>query len=237
MKLLILVPAYNESSTVESVVCNLLSEGFDVLVIDDGSDDDTAIKAASAGARVICLAFNLGVGGALRAGFKFARIHGYDAVVQVDADGQHPVQEISALITAAERTGADMVLGSRFASGRATMAVSIPRRFAMWVLALSASKATNREITDATSGFRLIREPLLGAFADRFAVNYLGDTFEALVASGRAGYSVHEVPADIRPRQSGVSSASTRQAITFSIKAVAVAVLRLHPRIRPRNVS
>jgi hypothetical protein len=105
----------------------------------------------------------------------------------------------------------------------------------MRVLAHSASRATNREITDATSGFRLIREPLLSAFADKFAANYLGDTFEALVAAGRAGYSVHEIPADLRPRQSGVSSASTGRAITFSLKAIAVAALRLHPRIRPRN--
>jgi glycosyltransferase involved in cell wall biosynthesis len=235
VRLLVLVPAYNESLSVTEVVRELQLGKFDVLVIDDGSDDDTAIKAAKAGAMVIRLPFNIGVGGALRAGFKFARTHGYDAVVQVDADGQHPVQEITSLVAAAEETGADMILGSRFATGRATMAVSAPRRFAMWVLSRSASKATNCEITDATSGFRLIREPLLGAFADKFAANYLGDTFEALVAAGRAGYSVHEIPANLRPRQSGVSSASTSQALTFLLKAVAVAALRLHPPIRPRN--
>lgn len=237
MRLLVVVPAYNESSSVSLVVSDLLGSGYDVLVVDDGSDDDTGMQASQAGAKVIRLAFNLGVGGALRAGFKFARIHGYDTVVQVDADGQHPVDGIALLIAAAEETGADMILGSRFSSGRSSMAVNAPRRFAMKVLARSASHANRCRITDATSGFRLIREPLLGAFADKFAANYLGDTFEALVAAGRAGYVIQEIPADLQPRLSGVSSASTRQAVAFSIKAVAVAALRLHPRIRPKTAQ
>lgn len=235
MKVLVVVPAYNEESTVSTVVRELLDLHYDVLVVDDGSEDETAMRASESGAKVIRLAFNLGVGGALRAGFKFARLHAYDAIVQVDADGQHPVDGIASLVTAAEESGADLVLGSRFSSGRSTMSVNAPRRLAMRILARAASSANRCKITDATSGFRLIREPLLGAFADKFAANYLGDTFEALVAAGRAGYLVHEIPADLQPRRSGVSSASTGQAFTFSLKAVAVAALRLHPRIRPRG--
>jgi len=231
LRLLIIVPALNEGLTVGAVVGDLCRSGFDVLVVDDGSRDDTAARAIEAGGRVLPLPYNLGVGGALRAGFKFALTNGYDAVVQVDADGQHPVGQISKLIDVAESGNNDMVIGSRFASGVASFEPSRIRRLVMCVLARSASRACSCRLTDATSGFRLIREPLLGAFAQRFAANYLGDTFEAVVAAGRAGYRVCEIPADLRERQTGISSASTRQATLFSLKAAMVAALHLHPRL------
>jgi glycosyltransferase involved in cell wall biosynthesis len=236
LKLLVIVPALNEGPTVGAVVANLRRCGYDVLVVDDGSSDETAMRAKEAGGRVLPLAFNLGVGGALRAGFKFAVLNGYDAVVQVDADGQHPVDQIRDLVAVAESSNVHMVIGSRFASGAASFEPSRIRRIVMRVLANSASRACSCRLTDATSGFRLIRQPLLGAFAQRFAANYLGDTFEAVVAAGRAGYRVCEIPADLRERQTGVSSASTRQATLFSLKAAMVAVLHLHPRL-PRAVD
>jgi glycosyltransferase involved in cell wall biosynthesis len=205
------------------------------VVIDDGSRDSTAKKAEEAGASVIRLPYNLGVGGALRLGFKYAIKHGFDSVVQIDADGQHPVNEIRHLIAVAERTNSDMVIGSRFHTGTPTMHVGFVRRFAMVVMAHMATRATGSTMTDVTSGFRVIREPLLGAFSEKFAANYLGDTFEAVVAAGRGGYRVIETEATLRPRQIGQSSASPLQAATFSIKALVVAVLHLHPRIRPRR--
>lgn len=236
MKLLVIVPALNEGRTVGAVVADLCRSGYDVLVVDDGSSDDTAKKATEAGGRVLSLAFNLGVGGALRAGFKFAVSNGYDAVVQVDADGQHPVDQIADLIAVAESSDFHMVIGSRFASGVASFEPSRVRRLVMRFLARSASRACSSRLTDATSGFRLIRQPLLGSFSQRFAANYLGDTFEAVVAAGRAGYRVCEIPADLRERQTGVSSASTRQATVFSLKAAMVAALHLHPRL-PRAID
>jgi hypothetical protein len=114
------------------------------------------------------------------------------------------------------------------------MEISRLRRVAMWILARSASRATGTNLTDTTSGFRLIREPLLGQFSEVFPVNYLGDTFEAVVSAGRAGYTVTEIPTRIQDREHGQSSASPWRAAQFTVKAIAVALLHLQPRLQPR---
>jgi hypothetical protein len=105
------------------------------------------------------------------------------------------------------------------------------RRATMNTLARSASKATGVKITDSTSGFRLIRNPLLERFSRNFATNYLGDTYEALIAAGRSGYKVHEIPAPITDRLSGVSSSSSIKSIGQTLKVVTVALLKLHTKI------
>jgi len=111
--------------------------------------------------------------------------------------------------------------------------VSSIRRLPMRVLARSASAATGVPITDATSGFRLIQQPLLGEFARSFPAYYLGDTYEAVVSAGRAGYLVREIPAALAPREVGESSASIAQAIKFTLKSLSVATLRIHCTLRP----
>lgn len=230
---LVVVPAYNEEASLAQVLRDLLAGGFETVVVSDGSRDRTALIARSFGIDVLELPVNLGVGGALRAGFKFARLGGFRAVVQVDADGQHPIDKIESLISVANESGAHMVIGSRFAGEDLRMAVSPVRRVAMWVLSRSASSATGTTITDSTSGFRIITEPLLEQFAHHFANNYLGDTYEAVVSAGRAGYSVVEIPAQLSERTHGESTASVGSAIRFTLKGLGVAFLRLHkPLIR-----
>jgi hypothetical protein len=173
------------------------------------------------------------VGGALRAGFKFAVLRGYRAVVQVDADGQHPVEEIENLIRATNEQDAHMVIGSRFLMDEMTMEVSGIRRLAMRVLSRTASSATGTSITDSTSGFRLIQQPLLGEFAQQFANNYLGDTYESVISAGRGNYKVVEIPAGLLPREHGESTASTGSAVKFTLKGLGVATLGLHKRLNP----
>ena len=229
---LVVVPALNEESSLASVIAEIKSCGYQVLVINDGSTDGTADVARASGARLLDLPINLGVGGALRAGFKYACERNFQAVVQVDADGQHPANEIVQLLNEANTSGAHLVIGSRFLSNGTSMKVGRVRRFVMRLLARSASNATQSPITDATSGFRVIQQPLLTEFSRTFAVNYLGDTYEALIAAGRAGYMVREIPAALRPRQNGESTASLVQAVTFTLKGLAVTALRIHPRIR-----
>ena len=229
---LVVVPALNEESSLASVIAEIKSCGYEVLVINDGSTDGTADVARASGARLLDLPINLGVGGALRAGFKYACERNFQAVVQVDADGQHPANEIVQLIDEANTSGAHLVIGSRFLSDGTSMEVGRVRRFVMRLLARSATNATQSPITDATSGFRIIQQPLLTEFSRTFAVNYLGDTYEALIAAGRAGYVVREIPAALRPRQNGESTASLVQAVTFTLKGLAVTALRIHPRIR-----
>ena len=234
---LVVVPALNEENSLASVIAEIKSCGYEVLVINDGSTDGTADVARASGARLLDLPINLGVGGALRAGFKYACERNFQAVVQVDADGQHPADEIVQLLNEANASGAHLVIGSRFLSDGTSMEVGRVRRFVMRLLARSATNATQSPITDATSGFRIIQQPLLTEFSRTFAVNYLGDTYEALIAAGRAGYVVHEIPAALRPRQNGESTASLVQAVTFTLKGLAVSALRIHPRIRtlPKN--
>lgn len=228
---LVLVPAFNEERTIAGVVTEIQATGYQVLVISDGSTDNTAQRAKDAGARLLDLPINLGVGGALRTGFKYACEREFQAVIQVDADGQHPANEIVELIDEANRTSAHMVIGSRFLSNETSMTVGVIRRYVMRVLARSASNATGTVISDATSGFRLIQQPLLSEFSKTFAVNYLGDTYEALIAAGRAGYAVREIPAALRSRQSGESTATVMQAVRFTIKGLTVSILHIHPRI------
>ncbi len=230
---LVLVPAFNEQASVGSVIADLRSHQFKVLLISDGSTDATAPIAWASGSKVLELPINLGVGGALRAGFKYAHRNGFEAVVQVDADGQHPVEEIENLIRAANDTGAHMVIGSRFKNDAGKMEVSGFRRIVMRVLSRTASAAANTQISDSTSGFRIIRQPLLGEFSRHFANNYLGDTYEAVIAAGRSGYRVEEIPAGLLPRENGESTASTGAAIRFTLKALGVALLGIYKKLTP----
>ena len=228
---LVLIPALNEQVSVLKVLEELKRHSFHTLLISDGSTDGTALVGHNFGVRVLELPINLGVGGALRAGFAFASKYGYQAVVQIDADGQHPIDEIENLIRAANEHDAHMVIGSRFLMDEMTMEVSHMRRLAMRILSRSATSATGTKITDSTSGFRLIQEPLLGEFARQFANNYLGDTYEAVISAGRGGYKVIEIAAGLMPREHGESTASTGSAIRFTLKGLGVALLGLHHRL------
>jgi glycosyltransferase involved in cell wall biosynthesis len=230
--MVVLVPALNEQESVGEVLAKLQDNGFHVLLISDGSQDATADTGRKLGEKVLDLPINLGVGGALRAGFKFAILHDFHAVIQVDADGQHPIEEIENLIAATNQHDAHMVIGSRFLMDEMTMNVSRMRRLAMKVLSSSATAATGTKITDSTSGFRLIKEPLLSEFARQFANNYLGDTYESVISAGRANYTVIEIPARLAPREHGESTASTGSAISFTLKGLGVATLGLHKRLR-----
>lgn len=232
---LVIVPAFNEAGSVKEVVRQVIEHGFDVVVVDDGSNDETAAEAHRGGAVVLSLPVNLGVGGALRCGFRYAIEQGYDTVVQCDADGQHPPRAIETLLNELMSSGADMIIGSRFLASDNTMQPSWSRRIPMTVLAAIASRATSTSITDATSGFRVIRRPLLEQFAAKFPTHYLGDTFDALCAAGRAGYTVREVGAPMTNRTHGVSSASTLRATGLIFKSVVSALFGLQVSLRQKN--
>lgn len=229
--LLIVVPAFNEERSIAQVVESILQSGYSVLVVDDGSTDHTAQSAERVGAQVLRLPMNFGVGAALRAGFRYAVSHGYETVVQVDADGQHPATEIRNLQIAAQQRSAHLVIGSRFMSNDETMPLSITRKTSMRLLSIYLSLVVGCRVTDTTSGFRLIRQPLLDAFSEEFPDYYLGDTFEATVAAARAGYVITEVPASLRPRMFGASTASQVRATIMLVKVLALTVLNLHPRL------
>lgn len=226
---LVVIPAFNEEASVGAVIAEVKQHGFAALVVNDGSTDRTGEVAQRAGAVVLHLPVNLGVGGALRCAFRYAVVNHYRTVVQCDADGQHDPAEISSLLEAMAASDADLVIGSRFTSG-AHYDVGRGRRLAMGRLARTASRQTGTRITDATSGFRAIGGRLLGSFAANYPAEYLGDTVEALARAGRGGYTVAEVGVSMRPRSAGVSSASIFTSIWYLIRVMAA--LRVQ-RYRP----
>jgi glycosyltransferase involved in cell wall biosynthesis len=234
---LVLVPAFNEEGSVGTVVDEVVRHGYDVLVIDDGSVDRTADKARRAGAIVLRLPVNLGVGGALRCGFRYAVTHGYSTVVQCDADGQHDPAQIPVLLEAMRAEHADMVVGSRFELEAATTEgqpyeVGAVRRIVMHRLARLASRRTGVRITDATSGFRAIGGRLLGSFAASYPAEYLGDTIEALAQASRAGFRVVQVGVRMRPRAAGISTSSSVASVWYLVRVVAAVWLQ---RFRPEG--
>ncbi|MEI6571727.1 MAG: glycosyltransferase family 2 protein, partial [Actinomycetes bacterium] len=180
---LVVVPAYNESAAVGDVVRALLDAGLDCVVVDDGSKDNTAEVARSAGAHVVVLPLNLGVGGALRCGFRYAVDRGYTRVVQCDADGQHPPSEIVRLLEVQAQESAHLVIGSRFLDGSSDYEIGRARRLMMRVLSGIIKRSSGLRLNDTTSGFRCIAEPLLSEFSVSYPVHYLGDTFEAALVA------------------------------------------------------
>ncbi len=232
---LVLIPAFNEGSSIGDVISEVLANGYHLLVISDGSTDNTVEIATRLGVPVLQFSSNLGVGAALRAGFRYANNEGFQHVVQVDADGQHDASQISNLVTHAREGDFHLVIGSRFRSEMTSMEVSAIRRLAMWILASLASRAAHTQITDASSGFRCISQPLLGEFARNFPSSYLGDTYEALISAGLGGYRISEIAASMSPRQAGVSSASQMRAFGLTVRAALVGILRFHVRISPYN--
>ena len=231
----VLVPAWNEAANITGVVTALLHRGHHVVVIDDGSTDGTGDIAENSGAVVLRLPFNLGVGAAIRCGLMYSVKLGVRRVVQCDADGQHPAEHVATLTDAADITGADLVIGSRFYGGSAPgMKLTFIRIVAMRILARIVARTTGTPITDATSGFRVISEPLLSGLAASMPSYYLGDTFETYVAAGRSGYQVVEVHAPIRERTSGSSSSSAMSSVLMLFKAIFLVSTRLGIRLPQR---
>lgn len=226
-----IVPAYNEAPSVGTVVASLRAAGLPVIVVDDGSSDSTPAVARENGATVMTLPSNLGVGGALRAGIRLAIQAGYSQVVQCDADGQHPVTEVQSLLAAQRQRPHDLHIGSRFTVPGSRRQERAARRSAMALLAVLASRSAGTPITDATSGLRVIRQPLLGELAQKLPRHYLGDTFEVILAAGRAGFSIAEHPVAMAARSHGTSSASTSAAVGLTLRALLIAVLRAHRRL------
>lgn len=207
MRTLVIVPAYNEEVALPDVLAELAAymPSCDVLVVDDGSSDHTADVARRAGVAVVTLPFNLGVGGALRAGFRYAVSFGYDRGIQFDADGQHDPKEVKKLLDALD-AGADMAIGNRFAEDVADYDVGTTRGGAMAFLRVVVRVLTGRRFSDTTSGFRAFDRRVIELFSRQLSVEYMGDTVEALLLALKNGFTVVEVPTRMRPRAGGQPS-------------------------------
>ena len=228
---LVVIPAFNEEIVVGDVVAEVFARvpGASVVVVNDGSHDRTSQVAEAAGAVVLDLPFNLGVGGAMRAGFAFAQRYGYRYVVQVDADGQHDPADVPAIVEAL--SAHDVVIGARFA-GAGDYEARGPRRWAMRLLAWGISRIARTTLTDTTSGFRGSGPRAIAFFAEHYPAEYLGDTIESLVMAAKAGLSIAQIPVAMRPRAGGVPSHNPLKAGVYLVRAVAALLVAL---ARPRT--
>ena len=204
---LVIIPALNEEASLPAVLADLAryAPECDVLVVDDGSTDSTANVARAGGARVVSLPFNMGVGTALRTGFRYAARAGYDRVVQTDADGQHDPAQIATLINELDR-GADLVIGSRFIAADGHYVVERSRGLAMGILRIFTVLLVGRKVADSTSGFRGFSSNLVQLFATTYPREFLSDTVEALLMASYGGFRISEVPVKMRVRAGGEPS-------------------------------
>ncbi|MDP1819354.1 MAG: glycosyltransferase family 2 protein [Acidimicrobiales bacterium] len=236
MRTLVIIPAYNEQAALPGTLAELRGTHpeLDIVVVSDGSTDDTADLARKVGVEVLELPFNLGIGGALRTGFLYAVREGYDAAVQFDADGQHDPNGIADLL-APIAGGANMVVGSRFAESSSHYEVSGARRGAMGLLRVAVQLLAGRTFTDTSSGFRAFDREVLQFFARNYPSEYM-ESVESLILANLEGFDVVEVPANMRERSAGLPSARRFRLAYHYLRLLLVlgAGFRRKPRPAPR---
>jgi len=225
-ELLVIVPAYNEGRNIARVIEELKGAGpaLDILVVNDGSTDNTSQAARDTGhALVVDLPKNMGIGGAVQTGFKYASRNGYRMAVQFDGDGQHMAAEISKLLDALEERQADMVIGSRFLERQGGFRSTFLRRIGIRTFQLLNSLLIGQKITDNTSGFRAYNREAIEFLARNYSVDYPEP--EAVILLGRNNFSIEEVPVIMRERQGGGSSIAGTRSGYYMVKVVLAVVM------------
>ncbi|MDE3023999.1 MAG: glycosyltransferase family 2 protein [Acidobacteriota bacterium] len=215
-----IVPALNEEHAVAAVVAELraFDPGMDIVVVDDGSVDRTSAVATASGARVLRLPFNLGIGGAVQTGFRYAYEHGYDLAVRLDGDGQHDARQLGIVIEPVLRGEADIVVGSRFAATGQGYRSSRTRRIGIRLLAWVVSRIVGQRVTDTTSGFQALNREGIALFARDYPHDY--PEVEATVMVFRHRLRLREVPVSMRERAGGRSSITALRSIYYMVKVL-----------------
>ncbi|HEQ9941143.1 TPA: glycosyltransferase family 2 protein [Streptococcus pyogenes] len=227
MKKLIIIPAYNESSNIVNTIRTIESDApdFDYIIIDDCSTDNTLAICQKQGFNVISLPINLGIGGAVQTGYRYAQRCGYDVAVQVDGDGQHNPCYLEKMVEVLVQSSVNMVIGSRFITKegfQSSFARRIGIKYFTWLIAL----LTGKKLTDATSGLRLIDRSLIERFANHYPDDYPEP--ETVVDVLVSHFKVKEIPVVMNERQGGVSSISLTKSVYYMIKVtLAILVVRL----------
>lgn len=222
---LVIVPVFNESGSIRKVIVRLRKAlpSFDVLVIDDGSTDDT-VRQVPEGVPVVSLPFNLGIGGAMQTGYRYAALHGYDVAVQVDGDGQHRPSEVRRLVDRLGRDDVDLVIGSRFLEPT-YYKQSFVRKFGSLVLRGIIRALVGVDMTDCTSGFRAANRKVILAFAHWYPEDYPEP--EVVLLLRRAGFRIGELAVRMRHRRTGRSSISLLQGVFYVMKVTVCLLLDL----------
>jgi glycosyltransferase involved in cell wall biosynthesis len=223
MKKLIIIPAYNESANIENTVKDIVTNApdFDYVIINDCSTDNTLEICERNGFNVVNLPLNLGIGGAVQTGYRYAYNNGYDIAVQVDGDGQHDPAFLTKMAEVMVAEKADMLIGSRFLEKEGFQSSRVRRMgitYFTWLIKLF----TRKKITDPTSGLRMINSDIIEIFAESYPRDYPEP--ESVVHVIRLGKNVREIPVIMRERQGGKSSIRFFSSIYYMIK-VTVAIL------------
>lgn len=228
-----LVPAYNEQGSIGAVIDEIraVDPEIEIVVVDDGSRDDTAGAAAARGARVLRLPFNVGIGGAVQTGYRYAHEHGFDIALRVDGDGQHDPAWFGELAKPVLSGHADVAVGSRFIASKGYRS-SRSRRQAIRLLAWTVTLLVGGRVTDPTSGFQVTNRRAIALFAAYYPHDY--PEVEATVLAAKAGLRRAEVPVEMRERTAGRSSIGAVRSVYYMVKvmlAIFIAVFRRPPEV------
>jgi glycosyltransferase involved in cell wall biosynthesis len=232
-KILVILPALNEGTSIGQVIARMRPYvgQADICVVNDGSTDDTATQAAAAGALVLHMPYNVGIGASVQAGFQFADRLGYDVVIRNDGDGQHAPECIPGLLTELKRNEADFIIGSRYLEDRGYVG-SVMRRFGSLILANLISTIIHQPVTDPTSGFLVCNRRAIQLCAQNYPHDYPEP--ESIVLLHRAGLRLKEVPVTMLPRGGGRSSITALRSGYYMLKvilAILIGLLRPAPII------
>jgi len=233
-KILVIIPAYNEAPSIARVIDEIRASipEADVVVINDASGDSTALVAKTKGVDVVSHVCNLGIGGAVQTGFRYAWEKEYDMAIQVDADGQHNPEDIPKLLMPIVNQEADVVIGSRYLEDR-KYKTSFARRAGILLFSQFISATIHQRITDTTSGFRAINKRVIEFFSKEYPVDF--PDAEALLLLGLLDFKIKEIPTTMRKRASGTSSTSILKEIYYPFKvslSILATLLREKPLLR-----
>jgi glycosyltransferase involved in cell wall biosynthesis len=236
---LVFIPAWNEEASIEAVIADLRENlpGADILVVDDGSTDETTERARRAGVLVAGLPFNQGLGAALQTGYLYALREGYDCCAHLDADGQHPAAEVVRLLAEVEADRADLVIGSRYRDPDAAVdsddyRPTLSRRIGTSVFRFFLTLATRQRFTDTTSGMRAANRRVMRLFSEHYSPDFA--EIESLQLAVRQGLRVEEVPVRMLERSGGSSFLTPVRSAFFIFKGV---VVLLVGQFRPRQAE
>lgn len=233
MKRLIIIPAYNEELSIGKVLEDIKahSPDSDIIIINDGSTDSTSEVARNLGVRVVDLSYNLGIGGAMQAGFKYAERNGYDMAIQFDGDGQHRADQLGPLVGPVIDGKADVSIGSRFL-GEEAYRSKLARLFGIKILSWVVSFFAGQRITDPTSGFRAVNSKAIEFCGGHYPDDYPEP--EAIVLLHRSGFRITEVPVLMREREAGSSSITAFRGFYYMIKVLLAIMIDMVKKISRR---
>lgn len=225
MRTLIIIPAYNEEDSIVSVIENLKKNysKYDYIIINDGSTDDTYSICVNNGYNVLNLPINLGIGGAVQTGYRYALKNGYDVAVQMDGDGQHDPAYLDGMLSIIEEGEADAVIGSRFVNKEGFQS-SATRRLGINFLSILGKILTGVRLKDITSGYRMVNSKLIRIYADDYPADYPEP--EAMVIAAIHGCRISEYPVIMKEREAGASSINLKRSVYYMIKVTLAMIIR-----------